>query len=398
MQYFTEQAGSHREVLEKIKVKYGEHAKILTHRTVPLGGFLGLFRREGIEVTGYISQEAGKRKRLDVEEEKKKILSNVKNEQTLQQVLKEVMSLKEQIASRPAAQSPPAAEQKQHPSIDKVEELLAANDFSADFIRGISERLKREFSLEELEDYPLVQHTVVEWIGERIHIFPKREAAKPRIFVIVGPTGVGKTTTIAKLAAIHGVGNPDGRQEQVRMITIDNYRIAAKEQIETYGEIMGIPVTCVENYEDLRKTIALHQEADLILVDTIGKSPRDFKRLAQMRELLGAFGSQAEVHLAVSAGTKTSDVKEIIQQFEPFNYHSIILTKLDETTRIGNIISILSEKRKPVSYITDGQVVPQDIERASVVRLLMHLEGFRIHRERLERKFGALQPSHQIWR
>jgi flagellar biosynthesis protein FlhF len=97
-------------------------------------------------------------------------------------------------------------------------------------------------------------------------------------------------------------------------------------------------------------------------------------------------GNGIEVHLAISATTKQSDIQEIIHQFEPFKYRSIIITKLDETGRIGNLISALYEYRKPVSFITDGQRVPQDIEQAEKIRMLMTLEGFKVNREKLEEK------------
>ena len=382
MQYFTEQAGSHQEVNEKVKEKYGESARILTRRTVRMGGFLGLFSREGVELTGYISPDAGKKRLSDLEAEKKKILSTVKNDQTLQKVLEEVQSLKETLNRTPSGS------QEKHQTIEKIETLLIENDFDREFIAGILDRIKKDLTLEDLDNFSFVQDTVLVWIGEGIGIFQGSPKLKPRIFILVGPTGVGKTTTIAKLAAMHGLGTNGEPAKNVRMLTIDNYRIGARKQIETYGEIMGIPVHCVETCQDLKKRIALFDDADLILIDTIGKSPREYMKLAEMREILDACGETEETHLAISATTKTSDIKEILQQFEPFKYRSVILTKLDETMRLGNILSILAEKRKPLSYITDGQMVPQDIEKASVSRLLTNLEGFKIDKTRLERKFG----------
>jgi flagellar biosynthesis protein FlhF len=252
------------------------------------------------------------------------------------------------------------------------------------------ERIRIEFSLEKLEDFPSVQEAVINWIGEGISIYSRTsaEAKKPHILIVIGPTGVGKTTTIAKLAAIYGLGNGDSQGLNVRMITIDNYRIAARKQIETYAEIMQIPISCAESRSELAKMINLYQDVDIILVDTIGKSPNDFNKLGEMKSILNACGILGETHLAVSATTKTSDVEEMFRHFEPFNYSSIILTKLDETTRIGNIISILSEHKKSLSYITDGQQVPQDIEPASVSRLLLGLEGFQVDREQIESKFS----------
>jgi len=174
----------------------------------------------------------------------------------------------------------------------------------------------------------------------------------------------------------------------VRILTIDNYRIGAKQQIEIYGEIMGIPVAFAESPQDFKKYLDLYHDVDLVFVDTIGKSPKDFAKLGEMRELLRESGTGSSVHLALSATTKTSDIYEILRQFEPFNYQSVVLTKLDETTRIGNVVSVLFEKQKSISFVTDGQGVPQDIARASVVKLLTNLEGFRISRDHVEARFG----------
>ncbi len=387
MQYFTEQAESHREALDKIRLKYGDQAKILTHRTVRLGGVLGFFTREGVEITGYLSSDGGRKRVLDLEEEKKKILSVIpppaakQDGATLQQVLKEVQSLREKLETGPA---PSGAEM--HPSIRKIADLLLENDFTPGYIRGIEERLRKDFSLEDLENFDTVQDAVVDWIGESVAVYREKKAAGPKVFILVGPTGVGKTTTIAKLSAMYGVSA--ARPKQVRILTIDNYRIGAKEQIETYGDIMGIPVACVETFQDFKKYLALYGDADMVFVDTIGKSPRDFVKLAEMKELLEAASGRAGVHLAVSATTKTNDILDIMQQFEPFGYESVIVTKLDETARVGNIISVLAEKRKCLSYLTDGQRVPQDIEPATAARLLLRLQGLRVRRDHVEKKFG----------
>ena len=400
MQYFTIQARSNREAIEKMKLTYGDDARILTHRSIRIGGFLGMFAREGVEVTGYLSDDGARKRKAEVEEEKKRILESVKKEQGLQALLKEIQSLRETLEARSLAPGvvEAAVSGDLHPSLSKMEDLLAANDFSEDFIAAILDRARREFSLEALENYPMLMAAVVGWIGERIETEQGlRIAGKgTKILILVGPTGVGKTTTIAKLAAIHGIGDGRLAPRKVRIITIDNYRIAAKQQIETYAEIMRIPVSLVESASDLQKCLALNQDAELILIDTIGRSPRDLAKLAEMKEILSACGSQACVYLALAATTKGSDTEEILRQFEPFGYRAVVLTKLDETMRIGNIISCLSRHRKPLAYVCDGQGVPQDIQEASVVRLLMNMEGFRVDREALEARFTPGRSSAEL--
>jgi flagellar biosynthesis protein FlhF len=395
-------------------MKYGERAKVMNYRSVRVGGiFGGLFARDGVEVTGYISTElryasggsyggnpgmaprqggqAGlsnetglPRQTLDFEEEKKKILAAAnKTDPTLQRLLAQVETLTEKID---ANVRPPGVE---HPTLSRLEELFYQNDFSPAYTKAMLDRVRKEFPLGDLEDFDAVQDRVLEWIGESITIHTETPGRrKPRILVLVGPTGVGKTTTIAKLAAAFGVDGWERAPMKVVMITIDGYRIAAKEQLEKYGSIMEIPVTYANNYEELRKTIAFYQDdADLILIDTIGKSPRDAVELGKMKAFLDACGTAAEVHLAMTAGIKYSDIREILRQFAPFNYRSVVITKLDETSRVGNVISALFADGKAVSYITDGQSFDKHIHRAGVVRFLINLEGFRVNREEIEKRF-----------
>jgi flagellar biosynthesis protein FlhF len=396
LSYFTIEAPTPREALERMHRQYGAEAKILTHKTVRRGGLAGLFTREAVEITGYVPQAQSplRAKKEDLEEVKKKILADARREQGLAMILKEIQALKQDLRPpRPEGGSAPAG-------LSRLEDLLRGNEFTPGFIAELSARIRREFSLEDLDNFPLLSATVLEWIGGRLQIHPPLEPAHKgaRVFVLVGPTGVGKTTTIAKLAAIYSVGVKGAPAPRVKIVTIDNYRIGALKQIETYAEIMRVPVACVESAAEFKKYLALSGESDFILVDTIGRSPRDLSKLGEMREVLDAAGSSSEIHLAVSATTKASDVEEILKTFEPFRYRAVILTKLDETLRIGNILSVLAAQGKPVSYIADGQSVPQDIERASVLRLLMNLEGFHCPRERLEKKFGRREKiADALW-
>ncbi|MCL2480882.1 MAG: flagellar biosynthesis protein FlhF [Spirochaetaceae bacterium] len=368
MNYFSEQGFTFTETIEKIKAKYGENIKILSHKSVMVGGFLGLFKKEGVQIDGYISQDPFQKKDPKFEEEKEKIIQAAKGNNTINEVLKVINEIKDKLDDAPSQN------EQTHESISKVEKILQKNDFSFSYISYIVEKIKKNIALDDLNNFNFILKKVREWIRETINIYPdKPPLAIPRIFVLVGPTGVGKTTTIAKLAAINAHG---AKPLSVRIITIDDYRIGAKEQIKRYGEIMSVPVVSAESYNQLRKSIALFShDVDLILIDTFGNSPLDYKNIAEMREMLDACGSTAEFHLAISAITKGSDIIEIMQQFESFKYDSIIVTKLDETWRAGNIISALYEMRKPVSYITTGQMIP-DIKYAMEELFLEHLSEF----------------------
>jgi flagellar biosynthesis protein FlhF len=410
--------------MNKIRKKYGNRANILMQKTIRMGGFFGFFSREGVEISGVVAYDFGKtaidsetalrsgavprsgplpntapRLPMDFETEKKKILASVnpKVESALQVVLSEVRTIKEQIQS--ANMAAPSVSAAEHQSITRIREILQQNDFTPYYSGNIIDRIRKEFSLESLEDFDALQDKVVEWIGESIGIYEEDELhRRPKIMALVGPTGVGKTTTIAKLAAIYGTGFAGRRPLSVCLVTIDNYRIGAAYQIEKYGDIMKIPVHSVKNHKDLKQAIALNLEGtDLILIDTIGKSPRAAVELAEMKQLLDACGSSAEFHLAVAATTKSCDISEILMQYEPFGYRSVIVTKMDETIRLGNVISALSNRNKSVSFITEGQQVPKDIQKADAVRFLISLDGFKINRSGIEERFSGKKTDLIQW-
>jgi flagellar biosynthesis protein FlhF len=389
--------------MEKIKARYGSGAKVLLERTVRKGGFLGLGSHEEVEMTGTFGYTTPPP--ADFETAKRQLLAVAEKripEVPLQTVLKEinnlagvVRNLSEKVDASISSPGSPVRETGQHESLSRLEEDLLLNEFSPSFTRLILDRARREFSLEELDDYDAVQKQVVLWIGEKVSIYQEPEQKKsPRIIILVGPTGVGKTTTIAKIAALYGERSEDVWLHSVRLVTLDNYRIGGKQQIEKYGEIMEIPVSTVENYEGLRKLLALYrQEVDYVLVDTIGESPRNYGELGKMKAVLEACPSRAEVYLCLAASTKVSDIKEIFKQFEPFKYKAVIITKMDETSRVGNVISALAEEGKKVSFLTTGQTVPWDIEKASVIRLVANLEGFVVDHDVFTSHFKAKEDS-----
>ena len=249
MEYFKEQGTSYMEAVTKVKTLYGESAKILNHRSIKYGGFLGMFSKEGVEVEGYINTEPVMAARKNFDAEKKKLIAaaGVKRDDTLTKVLDMVKAIDEKIESggKGAGASEPE-------SIDRIEELLIQNDFSYNVIKKLCSRLRSELSLEQLNDFDYVQQKTIEWMGDAIKIYNDTPARKGKIMILVGPTGVGKTTTIAKLAALNGLGIKGETPKNVRMITIDNYRIGAKGQIQTYGDLMNIPVSCVESIDELR--------------------------------------------------------------------------------------------------------------------------------------------------
>ena len=177
------------------------------------------------------------------------------------------------------------------------------------------------------------------------------------VVALVGPTGVGKTTTIAKLAAKFSLKH--GANE-VALITTDNYRIGAHEQIATYAKLLDVPVRVASNAEELRQHINSFNDRRLILIDTAGMSQRDM-RLADQIQTLKQEDIPVKTYLVMSAATQYKAVNEIINAFKVFEPESSILTKLDETATQGSILSSAIEHQLPISFMTNGQNVPEDI-------------------------------------
>jgi len=180
------------------------------------------------------------------------------------------------------------------------------------------------------------------------------------VVALVGATGVGKTTTIAKLAARYALKHGSAR---VAMVTTDGYRIAAHEQLRTYGRILDIPVRIANTHAELVEALKLLSDRDLVLVDTAGMSQRDM-RLSQQFQMIKDSTPGIKTYLVLSATTHRAGLREIARAFGEINLDGCILTKLDETTSLGGALSAVMEHSLPVIYVGDGQRVPEDIHIA----------------------------------
>lgn len=190
----------------------------------------------------------------------------------------------------------------------------------------------------------------------------------PLVVTFIGPTGSGKTTTLAKLAA-HCCIN---KKKKVSIITADTYRIAAIEQIRMFADIIKVNIQVVFSPEEIGSVIRECSNDDIILVDTAGRSQRNHEHMDDLRLFMTALHSD-EVHLVLSATTKDSDLIECINRYKPLGVNRLLFTKLDETGKVGNILNSVYTCKIPVSYLTTGQSVPDDIELAHASRFTERL-------------------------
>jgi flagellar biosynthesis protein FlhF len=236
-------------------------------------------------------------------------------------------------------------------------EILKHNDYDDSQREKMLTAVRDSLSRDDMKDKTRIEKTLRELVKSRIVVTgPIQSTSRRKVIMFVGPTGVGKTTSLAKLGAIFSLR--EGRS--VAFVTIDTYRIAATEQLKKYADIMKIPVHVVADQKDF-KAVMEKEKADIILVDTSGRSHRNALKISEIKSYADQVECDFEKILCVSAGTKREDVDNIFQSFEKIGVSSVMITKTDETSWLGNVISVADKYNKPISYLANGQEVPNDI-------------------------------------
>lgn len=270
-------------------------------------------------------------------------------------------------------ETPALAVDEELPTVDQ-EDCRTALEQLTDSLRrgGVSEEATAQLidyirpSAERGEDREELRYSLFEAFAHLIKcagpLRLKKDSA--RVMGLVGPTGVGKTTTTAKLAAMYAMN----KGADVALVTIDNFRVGAVEQLKTYSKIMGIPLDVAATPAELKKALDKHRDKDLILVDTAGRSPKDQDKLDELKAFF-EIEEGMELHLCLSSTTKDQDLEEIVRRFGVLPITKLLFTKLDECATLGCIVNLHLKTKLPLSYFTNGQLVPEDIAVASPRRL-----------------------------
>ena len=286
-------------------------------------------------------------------------------------ILKELDQMKA-LLSRIQRQGMPPAQLHLPPSLLELYGDLVANDVEPLIALRLCEYAQRALTDQDGDaaagavDAERARLFLRRVIADFIPVAPpiQLDPGKMRVAALVGPTGVGKTTTLAKLAAYAQLH----LKQKVALLTLDTYRMAAVDQLQQYAQILQVPLHVALTVEDLRSALRFYQDRALVLIDTPGHSPKDTETLAQLRNLLDEL-PEVETHLVLSATTKPRDLTEIAARYEPLHPTRLLFTKLDETSTYGPILSTLVRVKRPLSYLGTGQEVPEALELATSRRV-----------------------------
>lgn len=390
------------EALTRIRYELGKDAIIISQRRIKPSGITGFFKPKMIEVTAALENDKveakskfANNKSVDLSESLKDIKKLVRETTEVKENLKTTSNYSDKYnlekssnyrdknylenSSKPIGENNLSkSDEKLSNEVKEIKDLLnkvikntnkeKEEDVISEYLRDldIEETLIKEINSNEELSLDEFKSHFKSIIDSELEI--SNEELKGKI-VLVGPTGVGKTTTIAKLAGRLALIE----QKKVGLITIDTYRIGAVEQLKTYAEIMNIPFKVVITLKEMETAVKELEYCDVILIDTTGRSSKNTMQISELR----AFNQKVEPDntiLVISGTTKNRDINTILEGYGKLEYNKIIITKLDETTTYGGLYNILKRAKKPIAYITVGQNVPDDIKiptKEEVARLIL---------------------------
>lgn len=380
------------EATETAKKELGSGLVIMNVREVKKKGFFAFLSPKQIEITAALEEEnpqkpqygsitraadaPAENRNLSVRNSTENIEKKLDSLQTLlesqlnsrqatgeETVLRETVS-EEKEKKDSEAENPEKKEEEQNPEQDKFIRLLynkmLDNEMDEKYVNSILEDAAKTKKADLPFDYLLanIYQKMVLKFGKSEGITPAEDG--PRIVWFIGPTGVGKTTTIAKLAGKYCVED----KKKVALLTADTYRIAAAEQLRTYANILETPFRVIYTPEELQTAIDDYWDCDYIFIDTAGRSHQNAEQLEKMKEMVGGLKrpEDYQVFLVLSATTKYRDLQKIADCYGKIAKFELIFTKLDETEAVGNLLNIKLYTDAPIAYVTCGQNVPDDME------------------------------------
>ena len=331
------------EATTKMKKELGSEAIILNTRSIRQKGIFGIFKKPMVEITAAY-------------EEKDKLLNKALENDRFRDINNELIMLRNMMQT---ISSKVIEEDFKIPKVlDSYKKRLIKNGVECSIASSILEKLGQQINFENKDEKSIeeiVKYTLLEYLGD---IQPlNSNTYHLKIIFFLGPTGVGKTTTLAKIAAQLVMK----KKYEIGLITSDTYRIAAIDQLKAYSDILDIPLEVVYNQEDMYKTLAKFKGKDFIFVDTAGINYREIDQDDFIYNTIDTINNK-EVYLVLSNTTDFNILKSIIDHYKFIGNYKIIFTKLDESQGFGNILNIKYLTKNPLSYITTGQDVPDDIE------------------------------------
>jgi len=374
-------ANNMQEAMWMVKADLGKDALILHTRKFKRGGILGLFGKDMVEVTAAAATElvnTGSERRVNPYSQfsQAQIISQNFEQQEKYEALKKELDEVKLLLTRLASsnrekffdQSRPLEETKTaYYILTEIYELLLQNDVEKSLIEELTQKVINKLDSKDLQDTYLVKETFLKEISDSLgkpQLIDYNNARNNKILSFIGPTGVGKTTTIAKLAAKFSLID----KKSVALVTADTYRISAVSQLKKYAEIIDVPLAVAYSPLEMNSILRQVQDKDIVLIDTAGRSPNNIGQMNELNDYMNV-NFPMTTFLVLSATTKYSDLLQLYERFKPAGVDSLIFTKLDETLNHGNILNMRLKTGCPLSYITNGQNVPDDIEVADPMKI-----------------------------